>query len=401
MATKKVKKKGGGDKDWEKKLAAEADKEAAREKAKTGGGGNKISIKGRRFTFDGEVLGKTLNGVIADFAYERAYYKTKFKDDQGETPTCFALSEDGEDMKPHKNSPAIQARSCEKCPHNKWGSGKGRAKACGDRRRLAVISSDDIESPENIEEADIAMISVPPTSVTKWAKYVKDLKEQQSRSPHRVSTEMSFDKESDYVMLEFGLAEKLDKETAEAIEERREEARKMLMEPYDARGDDDEDDDEDEDEEDDSEDDDKPTRRKSGKRKAGSGKSGKRRDDDDDDDDDEDSDDEAGDDEDDEDEDEKPKGRKKGKKAGGKKRKPEADEDEDDEESEEDDDGDDEEDEKPSRKGKRGKSKRKSVEDDDEEDEDETEDEEDEEDDEEDEDVKPRKKKRKSRFSKK
>lgn len=131
---------------WEKKLAKEASRSSAREKSRGGGGGNKISIRKRRYTLGEEKLGRELNVVVLDFVYLNTYYKGKFKEGKPNIPACFALSEDGEDMEPHKNVRKPQNDDCAGCPMNEWGSGKGRAKACQGRRRLALIHVDDIES---------------------------------------------------------------------------------------------------------------------------------------------------------------------------------------------------------------------------------------------------------------
>jgi len=358
---------------WEKDLAKEASRSSAREKSRGGGGGNKISIRKRRYTLGEEKLGREMKVVVLDFIYLNTLYKGKFREDKPNIPSCFALSEDGEDMAPHKNVKKPPNEECDGCPFNEWGSGKGRAKACQGRRRLALIHVDDIESAEDVAEAAIATIDLPVTSVQKkgkdntWGAYVKTLDNEVHRPSYSVVTLMSFDEDEAYPVPTFELEEKIkDQEVVEALKERIEEARKLLMEPFEGTGGKDEDD-EDED------DDDRKSRRKSKSKKTKY-----RRDEEDDDGDDEEDDDDEDDDEDDEDDDE---------------------DDEDDEE-------DDEEDERRgkrsvrkggSKSGKDGRRSRSSSKSDEESDEDEDED--DDEDDE-DEDDEPKSKKRSgSRFS--
>lgn len=352
------------DKDWEAKLAKKASSDRAREKTKGGGLGNQISTAKKRFSFGGEVVGdnkgRTLRGVIVDFAYLRTYYGKKFVEGEGGIPKCFALSEDGEDMEPHDNSPKKQAKACEGCPRAEWGSGSGRAQACSDRRRLAFLHEDDIGDAESVAEANWGQLTLAPTSLKNWSKFLKECEEKLSRPTYAIITEMTFDEDQNYPVLVFEASEKIkDKEVVEAIEARREELRELLMQPFEGSSDDDDEDDEDDD------------RKKS---KKGSKKARPKKDDEDDEDDEDD-------DEDDEDEDDKPS-----KKSKAKKRKPkDEDEDDDDEEDDEDDDDDDDEDDdeddeddapKSKKKGgkKLGKGKRKSSDDDDDDDDDDDED---------------------------
>lgn len=386
---KKEKSKG---KDWEKDLEKEASEDSAREKSGTGGLGNRLSIRNRRFTFGGENLGRTIKGVIVDFVYLRTFYGKKFDEDEPNIPRCFALSTDGEDVEPHENVDKPINPQCEDCPKNEWGSGKGRAKACQDRRRMGLIHEDDLDDVEN---ATIAILEIPVTSLKNWSKFVKECKDKLQRPVYGVLCELGFDEDESYPVVTFTVDSKIkDKETVDAIKELREPLREQLMTPYEESSDDDDekpkkgkngkkskddDDDEDEDdkpkrkkkkakdddEDDDDEDDDKPKRK---------GKKASK--DDDDEDEDEDSDD---DDEDDDDEDEKPK---KGKK---KRKEKDDDDDEDDDDADDEDDEDDDEDDEEDDKGKKGKgvrgSKRRSKSDDDDDDDDDDEDEDDDDDD--------------------
>lgn len=388
---KKEKSKG---KDWEKDLEKEASEDSAREKSGTGGLGNRLSIRNRRFTFGGENLGRTIKGVIVDFIYLRTFYGKKFDEDEPNIPRCFALSTDGEDVEPHENVDKPINPQCEDCPKNEWGSGKGRAKACQDRRRMGLIHEDDLDDVEN---ATIAILEIPVTSLKNWSKFVKECKDKLQRPVYGVLCELGFDEDESYPVVTFTVDSKIkDKETVDAIKELREPLRDQLLTPYEESSNDDDDDEKpkkgkkgkkskdddddegeddkpkrkkkkakDDDEDDDDEDDDKPKRK---------GKKASK--DDGDDDEDEDSDDDE--DDEDEDEDEKPK---KGKK----KRKEKDDDDEDDDDADDEDDEDDDEDDEEDDKGKKGKgvrgSKRRSKSDDDDDDDDDDEDEDDDDDD--------------------
>lgn len=374
---KTVKKKVVKDDDWEKAMEEEAETESSREKA-GGGAGNMLSIKGRKFTFGGEKIGRELKCVVVDSVYLNAWYKKKYKTNQGGgIPQCFALSAEQEGMKPHKNSTMKQAKICAKCPKNEWGSGnkgdkagsKRGPKACRQGRKLAIMAYEDMGEKgdrDSVKEAAVAILSMPPTTTRNWGTYVKDVRAKYGRPFWAVVTKITFDEDMDYPVLEFEAEEKLDKSRALVVKKRHDEFRDLLLKPFEPADAKDDDEDEDEDE-----DDDKP------KKKVGK-KAGNKPDADDDDDDDADTDDldEEDDDLDDEDEDE-PKSKKKKKKDMDEEELEDDEEEDDDEDSDEsdDDDGDD----------------------DDEEDEEEEDDEEDE--DEEEEPVK-RKKRKGSRFGK-
>ncbi len=310
MATKTKTRKSD---DWEKELEKEAEADSAREKA-GGGGGHQVSIKGRRFTFGGENLGREMKVVVVDYVYAHQLYDSKYKEDRASIPICFALSADGEDMAPHEDSVKAQSDACEGCPNNEWGSGRGRAKACRQGRRLALISHDDCDDVAN---AEIVMLNVPPTSAKNWGKYVKDLKAKLSRPCYAVVTTLGFDMDADYPTLTFEVAEKLERETVADIKERRDEARELLMTPYDpsAYKESDEDDEDDEDEDDDGDEDEKPAKKKAPAKKAAKKAPPKRRveedeedeEDEEEDEEDEDDEDDEEDEDEDEDEDEEPK----------------------------------------------------------------------------------------------
>jgi len=249
VATKKrvAKKPKSHDSDWEKEMEQEAEAESARERS-GGSVGNVLSIKGRKFSFSGESLGRDMKCIVVDAVYLNSWYAKKYDEEkQGDIPACFALSVTGADMAPHENSKKPQADSCEGCEKNEWGSGGKRRKACRQGRKLAVIHIDDAEDADAIAEAEIAILNLPPTSVKRWGTYVKDVKAKFSRPFWAVVTACSFDQDADYPVLEFDTDEKLDKELALAVKARRDEVREQLLTPFESH-DDDDDDDEDEDE---------------------------------------------------------------------------------------------------------------------------------------------------------
>lgn len=158
-------------------------------------GGTFISTRAGQFSFGGNPLkGNKLQVIVIDAVYENAYYTGAFDPDSIENPACFAFGrgEDGtvDTMKPHEKSIEPQSEACAKCPMNVFGSAeKGEGKACGNRRRLALVHADGL-SAENLNAAQVAYLKLPVTSAKAWAKYVKSVAAQLNRPYFTVVTEV-------------------------------------------------------------------------------------------------------------------------------------------------------------------------------------------------------------------
>src|SRR4029077_1655655 len=116
----------------------------------------------------------------------------------------------------------------EGCPRNEWGSGKGRSKACQSRRRLAVIHEDDLD---DIENATIAHLEIPVTSVKNWSKFISECTDKLNRPFWAVKAELTFDEDEDYPVIMFAVDEKLDKDSVVEIKKLRPDIRDELMTP--------------------------------------------------------------------------------------------------------------------------------------------------------------------------
>lgn len=72
------------------------------------------------------------------------YAKAFVEGEEASAPDC--SSDDG--VTPRADSKDKQADNCATCPKNVWGSGKnGVGRECGDSKRLAVATADDLKSP--------------------------------------------------------------------------------------------------------------------------------------------------------------------------------------------------------------------------------------------------------------
>ncbi len=92
-------------KDIDKALSTHVSDAAARIEKPTG---QSIGIKGKKFKYKDDVIGRVASFVIVDFIRANAYYDSPFHEDTIELPACLALSVDGEDMAPLEHAPRKQ-----------------------------------------------------------------------------------------------------------------------------------------------------------------------------------------------------------------------------------------------------------------------------------------------------
>jgi len=162
---------------WKEKLG---EKIKQQQEAEKGTGGQFISLKSGVMSYGGmPVQGNKCDVVVLESIHENAFYPDKYGTTDNTSPACFAFSVDGGDaMAPHPDAEHKQAKTCKECPNNKWGSadgGRGKGKACGNRRRLAVIPAGECNTAEAISNAPVAYLRVPPTSTRFWGAYVQNV----------------------------------------------------------------------------------------------------------------------------------------------------------------------------------------------------------------------------------
>ncbi|MFI5223676.1 MAG: hypothetical protein ACHQX3_05425 [Nitrospirales bacterium] len=174
--------------DWQKQLAEMAIATAEAEKPQ----GNWVSFKSGVLSVGGNpIKGNKMKVVVVHSAFENQIYKNKYdSNNPGQTPHCYAIAENEEDLKPHPDAAEPQADTCEVCPNNVWGSDPegGRGKACKNVRRLAMIAFDDMG---DINKAPVAMAKLPVTSVKNWSTYANQIANVLKLPPLAVITELS------------------------------------------------------------------------------------------------------------------------------------------------------------------------------------------------------------------
>jgi len=190
---------------WEEELAKEAKALSATEKLS--GGRKFITHKDGTMSFAGaEVPDNELSVVILGVIHENQWYDEDYQAGEFQIPKCFAFGTTEDEMEPHEKAVDPQHTSCEGCPLNEWGSAdRGNGKACKNVRRFAMISASDLDDLEN---AEIAYLKLPVTSVKHWASYMKKTLEKVVQRPYwAVTTKIYLEGK------EFGFA--LDKEAAD------------------------------------------------------------------------------------------------------------------------------------------------------------------------------------------
>ena len=231
---KKVAKKKAGSKalvSYKDRLAKYAEQEETREKESAGA---MISIKGKKFRFHGNEIGKELPVVILNYSFTRSYYDRDYDEENLAAPACFAVQlEHGEDMDPSADAPNKQNDSCGDCWANEYKSDKrGKGKACREFRLLATVHEDDLATLLEggaIDEVQVAYLKVPPTSLGSYKAYVKKLAKGLKRPPFGVITEITFDDLFDHPKLNFECTQELPEELFDPIVELRESAADVLV----------------------------------------------------------------------------------------------------------------------------------------------------------------------------
>jgi hypothetical protein len=254
-----AKKTGTAVVDYEAEMLAQA--EAATEAEKLGGGGKFFSTKSGVLAFDDTPLpGNQMAVVILDGIHENIYYGSRYDPDNRAPPKCFAFGREADgtfvaevDLQPHdivdtEDDFERQSTDCADCPQNQWGSAEtGRGKACGNRRRLAVIPAGSyikqgkgggfelelFDDEDLFSKADLAFMKLPVMSVKNYSRFVHSVKEEFRRPPHGVFARMYLepDAKSQFVV-QFEVIETVPSELLPVIMRRHEEAKKSIAFPY-------------------------------------------------------------------------------------------------------------------------------------------------------------------------
>lgn len=193
---------------WDEEMARDAKMAAGTEASAMGGGF--YSIRGSVLSFGSNPLpDNQMAVIIADSLLLNEYYDTPFEEQSSEvrTPACFAIAtERGPNaeasMQPHDEAADPQSEMCKGCDMNRFGSAeRGRGKACGNKRRLAIIPAGDLGrgggkgdlelyEDDFIRDSAFGWLNVPPTSTIAYASYVSMLDSTFHRAPYAFVTKI-------------------------------------------------------------------------------------------------------------------------------------------------------------------------------------------------------------------
>lgn len=178
MATAKKTSKSTALVPWEQEMKAAAQRQSSVEKPV--GLTKSISTRGGILSIDeSAVPGNSLDVVVLVSVHENQMFDGPYNPNVPQVPTCYAFGdpesdEPEENMAPHEKAKSPQESKCAGCWANEMGSADtGKGKACKNVRRLAVVTSDALDSAAELETAEVRTLKVPVMSVKNWANYVR------------------------------------------------------------------------------------------------------------------------------------------------------------------------------------------------------------------------------------
>ena len=231
---------------WDEELARQA-AVAAEQEASTGG--DYFSLRGGQLKLHGLNLpDNQMAVIILDFIKVNAFYDGPFDAETPQTPLCYALGRDEKTLAPHEQAERPQHEGCAKCPHNQWGSlvvnnVARRGKECRNLRRLLLIPGGSLTGGEHqapattdqILQAPMAYLSVPPTSVKIFSTYVTTLNARKL-PPRAVYTKVRLLPDTKTVYkLEFTPLGPVPRELIGAMMQRAQEAEALIAHPFPMR----------------------------------------------------------------------------------------------------------------------------------------------------------------------
>ncbi len=217
--------------DWKKDLQIAAEKVAKAERPAE----SFISLKGGVMTYqDTAIPNNELECVVVASSFARTCFERPYDPDDNGPPECFANAIDQVDLVPHENVPEPKAGLCTEkaCDAAVFGTAlQGKGPLCKTRRKLIVMPVSGLADPA---EAEIATLSIPPTSSKNWGNYAGKVASSSGLPPWGVKTLVKVrpDPKRQFVV-EFSAVEPIEDEaTLAGIHGRIAEAEAILLSPY-------------------------------------------------------------------------------------------------------------------------------------------------------------------------
>ena len=190
--------------DLENLYAARSQEAAAAAPASEGA--PRVVPKDMMFWVGEKTLPDPLEVIVVAEALQHVWYEEAYDPENPVPPSCFAVgavsADDPEGRKTlhaYPTSPNIQGgandHDCGTCPLNQFGSAEvGRGKACANNRVLAIVMADDPALTDPKRELRYATMTLSPTALSAWGKFVKGIDREYKRPPEGIVTKFSFNK---------------------------------------------------------------------------------------------------------------------------------------------------------------------------------------------------------------
>lgn len=173
--------------------------------------------------------------IIVASVFENSYFGSAYDPDNIQPPACYAHSPNKTSgMIPAANVPNPVSASCQGCPNMEWGSapGSSKGKACKEKVKIAFIPAG--VKPEEVETAEVALLSIPVTSVRNFNKHVSIAAATTQRPPWGVITEISLtpDPKSQF-KVNFDIKGLIEEPMFQPVHGLTNRAQELLLQPYD------------------------------------------------------------------------------------------------------------------------------------------------------------------------
>ena len=171
---------------WKQALATDAKKTAEQESS----GASYISLRGGAMTYkDEQIKDNKLECIVVANITERTMYDRPYDPDDQGPPDCYAQGLDKGSLKPADNVPKPFSDKCDGCPMAEFGTARvGKGPACKTRRKLMLMPVSGLDNPE---DAELATMAIPPTSVKNFSDYAGKVASKTSLPPWAVKTMIS------------------------------------------------------------------------------------------------------------------------------------------------------------------------------------------------------------------
>jgi hypothetical protein len=203
-----------------------------------------MSFKNGQLTVNDTVIKGGKTQVVPLYSlFENQLYVGKYNANDVKPPVCYAFGETEAEMVPHKDVAEPQNAQCGMpgqpgcCPKNEWKSDPdgGNGKACKNVRRIAFLHRDDLETPEKVAKAPVAMAKISVTNVKNWSTYANQVSAVLKKPPIQTICELSVEPDAKtQFKINFALMDVIadDNPVLGALLKRRRELVPLMYAPY-------------------------------------------------------------------------------------------------------------------------------------------------------------------------